>query len=1130
MDNCKKRTVKELQERNGFLVIENADLMPPFFINLVSSANHWMFLSSNGGVTAGRIDANHAFFPYYTDDKIANSHEETGSKTLVRLSRDGQLTVWEPFSERSEALFSLRRNLYKSVYGNEMIFEEINDDLQLAFRYQWSSSDRYGFVRTATLTNLADREVSVELIDGLHNIMPYGVPSDLQQSTSNLVDAYKRSELEPASGVGIFALSAIIIDRAEPSEALKANVAWAVGLEGAKHLLSDHQLDAFRRGETVTEETDNKGARGAYLLNAELMLAAGASEEWIIVADVNQTQSDVVKLATETVKAANVRDLLRQDIADGTETLIRLAGSADGLQQTADRQKDIRHFSNTLFNIMRGGIFDHNYDITKQDFTKYIKGCSRRVWERQQSRIEALPGVFSLEALRQQAQASGDADFSRLALEYLPLFFSRRHGDPSRPWNKFTINTADPLTKERILDYQGNWRDIFQNWEALAVSYPEFLESMIHKFLNATTFEGYNPYRVVKLGFDWETADPTDPWSYIGYWGDHQIIYLLKLLETLNNHSENIIARQLAEADFVFANVPYKIKSFADIVKNPKDTIVFDDALDAKIKAEREHEGSDAALLKDGKGELVRATLLEKLLIPVLAKLSNYVADGGIWMNTQRPEWNDANNALVGNGLSMVTLYYLRRFLHFFDEILSQAEVSAVDVADETARWFTQTADVFRSFDGKTIDNQARRSFTGSLGTIASDYREQIYNGGFSGKKAQLSVADLRAFVAVVLRSIDASIRGNKRDDNLYHAYNLIGKMDDNALAVDHLSEMLEGQVAVLSSGALSAQEVLTLLEALRHSALYREDQNSYILYPNKQLPGFLQKNIIAPEAVAKSKALQQMVTAGDKRIVEQDVQGQYHFNGDFRNAGDLQAALLKTYLTATDQQQLLDIFEQTFNHKAFTGRSGTFYAYEGLGSIYWHMVSKLAVAVMECSQQAEQQGESKETVEALTAHYYDICDGIGVHKSPTQYGAFPTDAYSHTPAGKGAKQPGMTGQVKEDILCRFAELGVSVEHGQMVFEPFMLKADDLQREAFTYYYIDVDGQKQQLNVPANSLAFTYCQVPVVYTRGQENSIRVTTNLDETVEICGKTLSQELSHAVFSRSGEVKLLEVTIAA
>ena len=65
--------------------------------------------------------------------------------------------------------------------------------------------------------------------------------------------------------------------------------------------------------------------------------------------------------------------------------------------------------------------------------------------------------------------------------------------------------------------------------------------------------------------------------------------------------------------------------------------------------------------------------------------------------------------------------------------------------------------------------------------------------------------------------------------------------------------------------------------------------------------------------------------------------------------------------------------------------------------------------------------------MEDLLEHYYEINEGIGVHKSPALYGAFPTDPYSHTPAGKGAQQPGMTGQVKEDILSRFGELGVFV-------------------------------------------------------------------------------------------------------
>ncbi len=90
--------------------------------------------------------------------------------------------------------------------------------------------------------------------------------------------------------------------------------------------------------------------------------------------------------------------------------------------------------------------------------------------------------------------------------------------------------------------------------------------------------------------------------------------------------------------------------------------------------------GADGKLLLDADGQVYQVNLLEKLLVPLLAKLGNLVIDGGIWLNTQRPEWNDANNALVGQGLSMVTLYYMRRYVRFLQELLA-AQPGAVDLS-----------------------------------------------------------------------------------------------------------------------------------------------------------------------------------------------------------------------------------------------------------------------------------------------------------------------------------------------------------------------------------------------------------------------------------------------------------------
>lgn len=185
---------------------------------------------------------------------------------------------------------------------------------------------------------------------------------------------------------------------------------------------------------------------------------------------------------------------------------------------------------------MRGGIFDNNYTIEKNDFVNYIAKANKNLYSTENKFLNHLPQTFDYSYLQNLISNSENADLIRLCTEYLPLKFSRRHGDPSRPWNKFSINTRSEIDGSKILDYEGNWRDIFQNWELLANAYPEFIDGMIHKFLNATTFDGYNPYRVTKDGFDWETIEPDNPWSYIGYWADHQIIYLLKFLEFIEKY------------------------------------------------------------------------------------------------------------------------------------------------------------------------------------------------------------------------------------------------------------------------------------------------------------------------------------------------------------------------------------------------------------------------------------------------------------------------------------------------------------------------------------------------------------------------------------------------------------------
>ena len=346
--------------------------------------------------------------------------------------------------------------------------------------------------------------------------------------------------------------------------------------------------------------------------------------------------------------------------------------------------------------------------------------------------------------------------------------------------------------------------------------------------------------------------------------------------------------------------------------------------------------------------------LTEKLLATMLSKLSNFIPEGGIWMNTQRPEWNDANNALVGYGVSMVTPYYTRRYQQYLIDLFANTEIENMAISEEIETLLRSINATFESnkhlLAGKI--NDADRKRVVDVSEAGSDFRSGVYDNNFSGNRVMLKTADLIAFLKLSLEYIDHTIEANRRKDGLYHAYNLMTAKEDT-IEVSYLYEMLEGQVAVLSSGYLSPEQALEVLTSLRNSAVYTARQHSYLLYPDRELTRFVDKNII-PEAQLKGSKLTTLVDSGDTSLVEKDSQGGYHFNGAFNNVDSAKAVLASLkengYQDLVEQDQLLieEIFESVFNHRQFTGRSGGMYAYEGLGSIYWHMVSKLLLAALE--------------------------------------------------------------------------------------------------------------------------------------------------------------------------------------
>ena len=723
-----------MQTDNELFSITDSGSFDEFLVTLTGADNHWMFISSRGALTAGREDAEHALFPYGTVDKVYASRGNTGPRTFIRDNATGK--IWEPFADWSTFQYATERRVAKNMEGTKILFEETNRDLELSFSYSWEFSARYGFVRRARLVNLSGSLRRLSVLDGLMNILCPGISNHLQTELSSLTDAYKDNVIDPVSGMAIFSLASLVTDKAMPAEGLGASVAWFRTKGRALLSLDGKAIADFTSGKPFSARNRACGKRGDLFAYMAITLSGGGEEDWLACADRDLDAARVRDLSREIAAMKSDAPIL-DDVEQNRIRLRALIADADGLCSGALRMHEWHHFANALFNSLRGGIPLDGYAVRRDDLLEYIK--ARNAKAAAEAGLVLPAKGLTIGTLRELAAgttadagitgAAGkpmqiSSDLARLLEEYMPLGFSRRHGDPSRPWNRFSIKIRDERG-EPVCAYQGNWRDIFQNWEALSASWPGYLPGFIAAFLDATTLDGYNPYRIGRDGLDWERPDPENPWANIGYWNDHQIIYVQKLFERVNDYFPGTLEDDLGKKKYSYARVPYRIADFGATCRAPRSTISFDAKLDREIAAQVSTEGTDARLVHDGSGAVYAATLAEKILTLALPKIANLVPGGGIWINTQRPEWNDANNALVGNGLSVVTLAYLRRFLAFWISVLEPLGDASFAVAGDVVDFARSVQAALESADtaNAAIDPAARFAFMSAMGNAADRYQ-----------------------------------------------------------------------------------------------------------------------------------------------------------------------------------------------------------------------------------------------------------------------------------------------------------------------------------------------------------------------------------------------------------------------
>ncbi|MCU0690914.1 MAG: hypothetical protein MUF54_05880, partial [Polyangiaceae bacterium] len=291
-------------------------------------------------------------------------------------------------------------------------------------------------MRTSSLQSAT--HLRCRVVDGLAHVLPWGIPAAVQLGMGALADAYKRVELVADAHAAVLSLTSGISDRPYPHEILRASTVCALGLgPEARILIADSDVQAFAQGRPVSERSQTQGERGAFFVAQELFLRPQERRSWTIVADTGRSQAQVQAFLSWLRAPEQAEADVRAQVAETQVTLERILAQSDGFQATGRTAACVAHTAHTTFNLLRGGVPYDVRSVWGRDFFDFVEKrnkallpAAKRLFQQDQRWLDRAELVSC-------AKRSGNPQLERLALEYMPLVLGRRHGDPSRPWNRF---------------------------------------------------------------------------------------------------------------------------------------------------------------------------------------------------------------------------------------------------------------------------------------------------------------------------------------------------------------------------------------------------------------------------------------------------------------------------------------------------------------------------------------------------------------------------------------------------------------------------------------------------------------------------------------------------------------------
>lgn len=792
----------------------------------------WCFYVNRGQCISsfGVKDKDHAIMEFYPAHQAFQNVKRTGFRTFIK--KNGK--YFEPFQDES-------KNHLMNIFMNSLEIEETDEENRISTKvlyFNLPGEKVAALVRKLTIKNLSPDCLKLEILDGMPACIPYGVDMMSIKAMGQTIKAWMQVE-DADKNLPFFRVRVSTEDTASVSEVKGGNFSFACLFDGTRlKPIVDPDIvfsydtslkDAVGFIESDLEEllnkkqvTQNQFPCSFYAAGCELK----AYEEISIYQLIGQVENkNLLEEFMSAPKDCNWFEKKRREAEEITEKL------CSGIEtETASSEFDAYCKYTYLDNVLRGG-----YPI-------------------------------------------------RLGKNKVFYVYSRKHGDPERDYNYFSV------LPEFYSQGNGNFRDVNQNRRCDVFFAPFIGTENIKLFYSLIQLDGYNPLAIeivtyaverheaekLSLGICGDKLNelldfiekPFTPGSLYrkldslkvfveetlyetfiklmdiartqinsnfgeGYWSDHWT-YNLDLIENYLDIFPEKEKEILYGEDYTYFRPQVKVnprcKRYEKTDKGVRQYNALDKDSDMESKEKLER-------CDYGNGEILRSSLMEKLLLLCVTKFSTLDAYGmGVEMEGGKPGWYDALNGLPGIfGSSMAETYELKRALKFTADMLRKYPVR-VEIIKELADFIINMAAIVKEEKESLLSDMEVISFWNKANDAKEAYRDRVYSG-ISGEKSvmdSLRLAEiLDEWLKVVERGIKKACSPEEGICPTYFAYEVTEyEENDTGIIPRHFKIIkmplfLEGPVRYLKLD-VSRNEKLELYKKIKNSDLYDRKLSMY--------------------------------------------------------------------------------------------------------------------------------------------------------------------------------------------------------------------------------------------------------------------------------------------------------------